>query len=280
MHLRISHLSRYRYSNAVWLEPHVLRLRPRCDGSQRLSAFTLDIDPRPHGWSEWMDIEGNAAASAWFDTACESLTVRTSFEIETLRQNPFDFLLDGRAAALPVQFSPVEELALAVYRRRRWSDREIDSFAGDVLYASGELTTFFLSELARELHARSSVTPQTPAAPLPPLETLERRGGSCRDLALLYVETCRAVGLPARFVTGYHLPFTAEGERLLHAWAEVYLPGAGWRGFDPTSGLAVSDQHVVVAAAAEPQDAIPISGAFRSRSARSELEVRIDIVPA
>ena len=98
---------------------------------------------------------------------------------------------------------------------------------------------------------------------------MEQRQGACRDFAVLFIDACRCVGLAARFVSGYQDAYRSMGKRDLHAWAEVYLPGAGWRGYDPTRGLAVADHHVAVAAAADPQNAAPVTATYRGRQRRS-----------
>ena len=113
------------------------------------------------------------------------------------------------------------------------------------------------------------------------LTTLRLATGACRDLAVLFIDSCRAVGLPARFVSGYHCGQAPANRRYLHAWAEVFLPGAGWRGFDPLQGIAVADQHIAVAASAHPRAAAPISGSLNSAATAAHLEVdlRIDRAP-
>jgi transglutaminase-like putative cysteine protease len=110
-----------------------------------------------------------------------------------------------------------------------------------------------------------------------PDETLRRREGACRDLAWLFVACCREAGLAARFVSGYQAGDPDTKDRYLHAWAEVYLPGGGWSGFDPTLGLAVADQHVVIAAAATPAGAAPVCGSFRGTGATAQMKTTISV---
>ena len=113
---------------------------------------------------------------------------------------------------------------------------------------------------------------------MPPRVTLEKGQGACRDLAVLFVAACRALGFGARFVSGYHQGHSEPMRRDLHAWAEVYLPGGGWRGYDPSLGLAVADRHVAVAAGTRPDQAAPISGSFRGTgvSSRMRAEIRME----
>ncbi|MBV9488781.1 MAG: transglutaminase family protein, partial [Verrucomicrobia bacterium] len=115
-------------------------------------------------------------------------------------------------------------------------------------------------------------------APNSPEVTLKLRTGSCRDVAVLFVETCREAGIAARFVSGYQKGDPdREARRYMHAWAEVFLPGGGWRGYDPTHGLATADHHVAVAATRRPRDATPIQGAFQGAGAESKMDAHVTI---
>jgi transglutaminase-like putative cysteine protease len=111
----------------------------------------------------------------------------------------------------------------------------------------------------------------------PAEETLLRKRGSSRDLAVLFMEACRYVGIAARFVNGYHDSEGEIGKRQLHSWGEVYLPGVGWHGYDPSEGLAVTDRHIALAAAGIPQFAAPVAGTFRGNAVTSELSAVVDI---
>src|SRR5581483_10726230 len=113
---------------------------------------------------------------------------------------------------------------------------------------------------------------------LPAYKTLRRREGACRDLAVLLVDICRAMGLAARFVSGYKFDPDSRDAHELHAWTEVYLPGAGWRGYDPSWGLAVADLHIPIAAAPSPLEAAPVSGTFRGTDALSKMEYQVEIM--
>ena len=112
-----------------------------------------------------------------------------------------------------------------------------------------------------------------------PADTLKLRAGSCRDFATLFIEACRFLGLPARFVSGYlHCPETVHGHGSTHAWAEVYLPGAGWKGFDNTSGIVVGEDHIAVAVTRHPEDAPPISGSYAGETpVNSRMELKVDV---
>ncbi len=280
MRFAVTHSTRYRYTRPVLLGPHVFRLRPRSDGSQRLIDFRVRVQPRPVGWSECVDLEGNAVAHAWFDVLTESLTVISTFTVETLRTNPYDFLVEPSAMTLPNPDIDDENPALAAYRRRPQADQSVTVFADAVRREVGGQTVAFLSTLVRRIAERSQPAIRIEGDPQTPAYTLREGTGACRDLAVLFIDCCRAVGLPARFVSGYYGGATTVDCRYLHAWAEVFLPGAGWRGFDPLQGLAAADQHVAVAANAQPRGAAPIDGSLHTgqASSRMHVDLRIDTI--
>lgn len=276
MNFRVDHRTCYRYSAPVFLEPQVIRLRPRDDASQRLCAFALKLDPAPCGLSEGLDAEGNCVLHAWFEGQTESFCVASSFEVETCRDNPFDFLMaEPGVARLPATYAEGEDL-------RRWiGDIEADSapvaaLGAALAEAAGGETLPFLMRLCQEIPRRCRLTHRERGDPRPAAATLAAGEGACRDLAVLFIEVCRLQGLAARFVSGYQQGGDEKKIRHLHAWCEVYLPGGGWRGFDPSGGLAVADGHVAVAAACRPALAAPVSGSVRG-AATSSIEVSLEI---
>ena len=277
MRFRGSHETVFRYSDPVYLEPHAIRLRPRCNSWQRLDRYSLSVNPEPALLTETIDAEGNDVAHAWFSAQTESLTVRTEFEVETLRENPFDYLMIGEGTTrLPVEYRQDLHKPLAGALETSETDGEpIRDFLRPVMDRGRGLLIPFLSELNDEIHRRFEVAVREHGDPMPPTATLGAERAACRDLALLFMDCCRTVGIAARFVSGYQENGSSADERYMHAWAEVYLPGGGWRGYDPTQGLSVSDQHVAVAASAVPKCATPISGSFRGSAAARPVEVKV-----
>lgn len=258
MQIQIRHLIEYRYSRPVQLEPHTVRLRPRCDGIQTLLAFELQVDPQPVGQSALVDLEGNAAVRLWFGDPTEHLRIQTQATVLTLRQNPFDYLLCDWATHLPIDYPSTLAAQLQPYLTAQ-ADPGVQALAWELWdHVQGE-TTAFLPALNQRIYSECRHILREKGDPWPAGLTWHRKTGACRDLALVFMEVCRTVGLAARFVSGYQVsPSQPSGEsrggeppeparRHLHAWAEVYLPGAGWRGFDPTQGLAVADGHVALA---------------------------------
>ena len=277
MLFHITHLTRYSYSDRVLLDPHVLRVRPRTDGTLRLIRFDLQVEPKPRGMPEGVDLDGTSIATPWFEGHTSSFTVGTSLEVETLRRNPFDFFVDPACRRLPMVLPESIRTLAGAYASGARGQGPVAELAAAIARESEGEVVLFVSKLARRIRELCEWTLREEGDPLPAEETLARRSGSCRDLAVLFIAACREQGVPARFVTGYHESGRPSGQRHLHAWGEVYLPGGGWRGFDPSCGLAVTDEHVPLAANADFRGAAPISGTYRGGPVTSNLRVEIDI---
>ena len=276
MTLTVRHRTTYRFDAPVFLEPHVIRLRPRAGAAVRLVDFALDIEPEPVLRAENLDLDGNAVTHAWFEGLTDRLAVRTRATVETLVSDPFRFLALDPDRALPYAYPP--DLADRLRPCRSAPDAAhpaVRELALDAARASSRDAVAFPLDLARHLHEEFTLQRRPDGPALAPPETAARRRGACRDLAVLFIACCRAMGLAARFASGY--AYTDGGEpNDLHAWAEVYLPGGGWRAYDPSYGVAVADRHVTVAAAPEPRDAAPVTGTFRGDAA-ARLRVEVDV---
>lgn len=276
MRFSILHQTQYRYSQRVLLSPHQLRFYPRDDGSQRVIEHQLEISPTPLGRNEHIDLEGNRVTQVWFGSDTDHLDIALSMQVETLRTDPFCFVLDPTATSLPIDHS-LDSISASTYLQRIESDDAVTAFAAELSLSVDRDTLHFLDRLNHQLFVdfnhvhRETGTPQSPA------HTLQSRQGACRDLAVLFVDCCRAEGLAARFASGYQKGNLQSDRRDLHAWPEVYLPGAGWRGFDPTQGYAIADTHVTVAAAANPQETMPVIGVFNGTGASSSLNFSLSI---
>jgi transglutaminase-like putative cysteine protease len=270
----IDHTTEYRFTRPVFFEPHHLRFCPRNDGSQRVVRFDLQIDPTPAGCTQSLDIDGNLVTVAWFTELHDRLVLRAISEIETVRENPYDYLVTPQNGRLPVSYLPWEFAQLGPALRRSAVPIHVDparELAEQVRGASRGEVVPFLSRLTETICHRFKRVHREQGSPWPPATTIEQRQGACRDLAVLWIDICRSVGLAARFVSGYYEGDRSHDKHHLHAWAEAYLPGAGWRGFDPTNGLAVSDRHIAVAASADPQHSAPVSATYRGNNVEAEL---------
>ncbi|WP_210395345.1 transglutaminase family protein [Motiliproteus sediminis] len=278
MLFNIQHHTRYDYSQPVRLSPQQLRFHPRGDGSQRVIAHHLCISPTPSGQNEYLDLEGNRVTQVWFEGETQHLEVRLEMQVETLRKNAFDFMLAPQSMSLPINHEQ-DSICARAYLDRSQADDAVTAFAAELSVAVERDTLRFLDRLSRQLYEQFTQIHRHSGAPQTPAITLQSRSGACRDLAVLFVDCCRAEGIAARFASGYQQGNLQSDRRDLHAWPEVYLPGAGWRGYDPTQGHAVADTHVTIAAAAQARDTLPVIGVFVGDGASSALDftVRIDV---
>jgi transglutaminase-like putative cysteine protease len=287
---QIHHCITYTYDRPVQLAPQTVRMRPRCDLMQKLHAFDLAIDPTPIRNSDILDLDGNSIYRVWFaDTPLTQLSVTATSEVETFRDNPFDYLLEPWAVNLPIDYPVSLYDRLQPYLAGKLSrlTGTIDPAAVQLAQTVWEQTSGkivpFLSELNQQIYQECGYKLRETGEAMPPGVTWASKSGSCRDYAMLFVEVCRAVGLAARFVSGYQEGDLEsndglEGDRHLHAWAEVYLPGAGWRGYDPTHGLATANTHIALVACPTAQDTSPLSGTLKpGTTARSEMNYTLKI---
>lgn len=282
MRFEIQHITRYEYSRPVFLEPHVVRLRPRADANQSLEKFSIDVVPSPAGVSESSDIEDNCTAKLWFEGLHDRLEIAVSSQVVTHCTNPYNGLLDNGAGRLPLDFNSDQEGLIRTFLQPTANNdpldiRSVSTLADEILIESDAATLTFLSILCDRLHKRVEKVCRDENGIQPIHETMRTCKGACRDLAMVFIAVCRHVGIPARFVSGYQEGDPDEPYWDLHAWAEVFLPGFGWRGFDPTHGLAVADRHVVAAASAFAENTVPVTGSFRGTGATSKLDHVIKI---
>ena len=224
----------------------------------------------PAGRSDCLDQDGNVAVEAWFDRKLTEWSIESEFAIETLRENPFDYVASTGMLALAPVYPESVAASLAPYMESSQPSAAVRQFAASAAAAAGGHTLEFLTVLNRRLFEGFGHEVRDAGPPHPPEVTLGLKTGTCRDLVVLFAAAARAVGIPTRFVSGYEAGAANQEKPNLHAWAEVYLQGGGWRGYDPSAGLAASTRHVAVAAAADPRLAAPITGTIRG-SARSEM---------
>lgn len=280
MKFRVSHLTRYAYDRRVGFSPHLLYLRPRESSHQRLLHHRLSVQPDAR-ICHLRDPHDNNHACAWFWEPADALCIRSEFELESDFANPFDFILKPHATRFPFAYEPVSDFALGPYlappydetqlRLRAWLDEHFVERPTD--------TVAFLSALNRLLFEHLRYTRRQERGIQPSLTTLALGGGACRDYAVLFMELCRTLGLAARFVSGYMFADADDTHRTagaMHAWAEVYLPGGGWRGIDPTHGVWTDENFIAVAHAAQAESINPIQGnIFAPGPARAELHVNV-----
>jgi transglutaminase-like putative cysteine protease len=278
MIFHVRHRLKFSYTTPAVLGPQTLRLRPREDGSQRVLDFHVVLTPEPSLLSTCLDEHGNVETRAWFVGATAGLDVLAECTVETLRQNPFDFVMDDDLGALPWGRRMAEARPGLAPCLPALDQPEAASLGAALAREGNGNALAFLMRLNKWLFEKLAYERRPDGAPQAPAETLHRGIGACRDRAVLFCAAARSQGMAARFVSGY-----AEGDpekRLkdLHAWAEVFLPGAGWRGFDPSSGLACGDRHITLAASPEPPGAAALQGRYGAAVAGSHLEAEVMFV--
>jgi transglutaminase-like putative cysteine protease len=284
MKINVTHFTVYRYDVPVFLEPHIFRLRPRMNSAQLLLAFEIQIAPTPAGTTECLDQDGNLALNAWFNAPTNELSVTSRFTVQMLRENPFDYVLVGESLNLPLWYREPLCTALTPYRNDVHVAETVKQYAKCIAASAQRNTLSFLSALNRQIFQTCRQVTRPYGPPWPSDQTLHSQQGSCRDLAVLFCDACRVMGIAARFVSGYECASASSSlnnqESYMHAWAEVYLPGIGWRGYDPSRGLAVSNGHVAVAAGFDHDLASPVAGWYSGGSgSRMEASLSLQVCP-
>ncbi len=280
MFYHLCHQTLYTYPQAVKLSPHLLRLCPRSNGWQKLLDFQLFIEPKPTRITPIYDLDGNHLHQIWFDDEIETLNIKTDFKIETLIENPFIFQLESWALKLPFDYTTSWCQQLQPYLNSYYPhfDPVAIELAQEICHEVQQNPLNFLFSLNQKIYQNCQYLTREEGDPLPPRVTWQKKQGSCRDFSILFIEVCRAMGLGARFVSGYQEGDPDQVELDLHGWVEVYLPGAGWRGYDPTYGLAVSDRHIALVASAIPQYTVPISGTVTTAGTKSNMVSKITVL--
>jgi len=276
MKITVEHSTVYRYDFPVYLEPHIFRLRPRTNSAQRPLTFDIQITPTPAGTTECMDQDGNLAINAWFNAPTRELSVVSRFTVEMLRENPFDYVLTGPSLNLPLWYVEPLCTALTPYRNDTHVAEAVKQYAKAAAADAQWNALSFLLALTGQIYRTFRQVTRPNGPPWPSDRTLSSMEGSCRDLAVLFCDVCRVMGIAARFVSGYECASANNRESYMHAWAEVYLPVVGWRGYDPSRGLAVSNRHVAVAAGFDYDLASPVAGWY-SGGSRSQMEASLSL---
>ncbi len=278
---QILHRTVYRYSGPVALGPHALRLRPREGHELRIESSRLTIQPDA-GLRWHRDVEDNSVVIATFRDRSERLVIESCLVIQQYNQEPLDFLVKAYAMDHPFAYAPEDLPVLDPYRTVAPSERgEALTCWLATLRQPGERIQSYalLQRLNRSIHGLVAYRLRHEPGVQPAAVTLTSASGSCRDVAYLFMVAARMLGFAARFVSGYsHVIPTAGDGGHTHAWAEVFLPGAGWKGFDPSSGEIAGRDHVPVAVARLPGSVPPIAGSFRGFAAEG-MEVSVQVRP-
>lgn len=278
----ILHRLSYQYSDFVTLDPHTLYLHPRKSSMLTINSFSLEIQPWPVQISKNLDPEGNIQNILFFKEPTRHLDIYMEAVVETTEFNPFDFVyFPFESQKLPLQYTPSYQRTLSPYLSQETVHPTIYTFAQQLAQEAQSDTPTFLASLNEFIFQNFEYEIREEGAPHSPEITLSQRKGSCRDYAVLFAAICRAMGLATRFVSGYYIgpaPVDMPNQtHHLHAWVEVYLPGGGWRGYDPTQHEVVSGNHIPLAASCLPEEITPVYGTYRG-IALSNLSTDVKIV--
>src|SRR5882762_1587055 len=269
----------YRYDRAVRFSPHDVRLFPRTDRFVQMTRLGFRTQPETTV-RFGRDVFDNVVASCFFDQPSEMLELRLAIDVEAAKKNPFDFVLSRRAVQMPFNYEEDIASIICAYRKRQ-TDESI-SLPGWIppSQESPRETVATLVELTNALHQTISYERREEGAAQSPAETLRRQRGACRDTAVLLAEMLRDLGLAARVVSGYLAG--GEGSRAegsLHAWTEVFLPGAGWIGLDATNGVFCNHNFIGAAVGLTPADITPISGIyFHKKRIPAQMTSRLQLI--
>ena len=275
IHVALHHRSVYRFDRPVTLSPHEIRLRPAAHARTPVLSYSLQISPPKHFLNWQQDVYGNYVARAVFPDLTRELAVTVDFVADMTVINPFDFFVENYAERYPFRYpdslakelAPFLETAESGPRLTRW----LQEFRTAAVRDGTHINDFLVAINQRLQHDIAYLLRMQPGVQSCE-QTLDVRSGSCRDSAWLMVNMLRHLGIAARFVSGYLIQLVADIKSLdgptgpqadftdLHAWAEAYIPGAGWIGLDPTSGLLTGEGHIPLACAAVPGSAAPIIG--------------------
>ncbi len=265
----IRHLTAYRYRNPVALGEHRMMLRPRESYDQRLISAELSITPEPSSLRNVHDVFGNCVAIAHFSGRTDRLVVESRMTLDHTPQPAFDIDGEAYSAASPVAYAPEDlpDLAQSIACHHADPDGEVEAWARQFVRRAGPTSLrTLLSDMTHAIHREFTYGTRLSGAPQAPLETLALGTGSCRDFAMLMIESVRSLGLAARFVSGYVYSSSAKAGRSggghTHAWVRVFLPSCGWTEFDPTNGIVGNADLVRVAVARDPRQAVPLHGSW------------------
>src|SRR3989440_1605284 len=289
IHVALNHVTRYRYDRPVMLSPQVVRLRPAPHTRTPVHAYSLKVRPEKHFINWQQDPQSNWLARFMFQEKTRELSIEVDLVAEMSVINPFDFFLEPHAEKFPFEYEPWQLLELAPYLARLPLTPLFKAFLDEIPRAPRRTNDFLVElnqQVARDVRYLIRMEPgvQTPE------ETIALGSGSCRDSGWLLVQLLRHLGIAARFVSGYLIQLTPDVKSLdgpsgpnadftdLHAWCEAYLPGAGWVGLDPTSGLLAGEGHIPLACTPEPASAAPLTGLTEKCEVEFSHEMRIERV--
>ena len=289
IHVALNHVTHYRYDRPVQLGPQVVRLRPAPHSRTRILSYSMRVLPGDHFVNWQQDPQSNYLARLVFPEKTTEFRIEVDVVAEMSVLNPFDFFLEPQAEKVPFDYDATQSHELAPFLVKLPATPLFERYLTRVPKEPTP-TIDFLVALNQQVQRDVGYLIRLEPGVQTPEQTLELASGSCRDSAWLLVQLLRHLGLAARFVSGYLIQLTPDVKALdgpsgpttdftdLHAWCEVYLPGAGWIGLDPTSGLLAGEGHIPLACSPEPSSAAPVTGLVSESEATLEHRMKVERV--
>lgn len=272
MRFKIIHETEYEFSDSVFLEPHYLMFKPKNAPHRELESHSLKLSVTPAGISEQLDSEENFVHFCWFDGMHKKINITSEAIVNSHEYNPFNFLVYPMYFnTVPFSYLDDSKVLLEKYLLTEPIQEDLIQYGNTVLASKNNETLPFLTELTRAIHADFNVESRQEGIPFESDVTFQLKKGSCRDLVWMQIQLLRRLGIAARFVSGYYYIDIENPQYELHAWTEVFLPGAGWLGFDPSNGITTSHTHIAVASSSHYVNTMPVSGTLRG-DATSQLK--------
>jgi uncharacterized protein (DUF2126 family)/transglutaminase-like putative cysteine protease len=286
LHVALTHTTSYTYDRLIGVSPQIIRLRPAPHCRTPILSYSLGLEPEQHFLNWQQDPFGNFMARMVVPEKTGKLSVTVNLIADMAVINPFDFFIEDSASECPFEYSDETKAELSPYLTPERAGRHLKAYMAS-LDLHKRPTNDFLTDINRQLQKDIKYLIRMEPGVQTPEETLRSKSGSCRDSAWLLVQIFRQLGLAARFVSGYLIQLRPDVESLdgpsgaatdfcdLHAWAEVYVPGAGWIGLDATSGLLAGEGHIPLAATPHPSSAAPISGAHEQAEVAFQFDMSV-----
>ncbi len=268
MKIKYIHNLEYSYEESVQLGEHRLCIKPRSHGFQKLINFDLNISPKPKLLYPLLAASGEEISRITFEGYANCLSIKAVSEVETLKHPDIFDGVKERDLTLPFCRSIINrdlQGALEGWMPNGQHDPSAVELAQEALAGSHNNALSFTYQLIEIIQDRVKYTKRHAGPAWPASRTLKERVGSCRDLAMLMVEACRSVGIPSRFVSGYHFEDPLPNKLDLHAWTELYIPGAGWRGFDPSGKGLIDERYLTLVSSSKSNLTAVITGNFKGR---------------